>query len=170
MKSNKLDAQRKVTLIKIMKSYLKVIPFYLWVKQFCRASNSLKIPINIKQQVFPTPATSTLGFQTMKTLTKPTCTQVKQAPARRNECNQGFKLISLKFLLQKDTRFCSQTQNKMQQTKNYKVMTNILSFTFLEPAHGSNIILPDCRFILQSKNLFCHHVCRYPVPQYKNKY
>ena len=26
-----------------------------------------------------------------------------------------------------------------------------LSFTFLQPAHGSNIILSDCRFILQSK-------------------
>ena len=46
---------RKVTLTKIIKSYLKVIPFYLWVKQFCRAGNSLKIPINIKQQVFPNP-------------------------------------------------------------------------------------------------------------------
>ena len=78
---------------------LKVIPFYLWVKQFCRAGNSLKIPINIKQQVFPTPPTSTLGFQTMETLTKSTCTQVKKAAARRNECNQDFKLISLKFLL-----------------------------------------------------------------------
>ena len=56
---------------------LKVIPFDLWVKQFCRAGNSLKIPINVKQQVFPTPPTSTLGFQTMETLTKSTCTQVK---------------------------------------------------------------------------------------------
>ena len=81
-----------------------------------------------------------------------------------------FQINIFKFLLQKDTRFCSQTQNKMQQAKNYKVTTNILSFTFLQPTHGSNIILPDCRFILQSKNLFCHHVCRYPVPQNKNKH
>ena len=33
-------------------------------------------------------------------------------------------------------------------------MTNILSFTFLQPTHGSNIILSDCRTILQSKTSF----------------
>ena len=55
----------------------------------------------------------------------------------------------------------------MQQAKDYKVMTNILSFTFLQPTDGSNIILPDCRYILQSKNLFCHHVCRIPSTQKK---
>ena len=114
----------KVTLTKIMKSYLKVIPFYLWVKQFCRAGNSLKIQINIKQQVFPTPPTLTLGLQTIKTLTKSTCTQVKQAPARRNECNQGSKLISFKILLQKDTRFCSQYSEYNTANINHKVTTN----------------------------------------------
>ena len=55
----------KITPTMIMKSYLKVIPFYLWVKQFCRAGNSLKTPIKIKQQVFPTPPTSTLDLHTM---------------------------------------------------------------------------------------------------------
>ena len=45
----------KVTLIKIMKSYLKVIPFYLWVKQFCRAGNSLNIQKKHQTTSFPYP-------------------------------------------------------------------------------------------------------------------
>ena len=43
---------------------------------------------------------------------------------------------------------------KCSKQKNYKVTTNILSFTSLQPTHRSNIILPDCRFILQSKTSF----------------
>ena len=55
---------------------LKVIPLFLGWKQFCRAGNSLKTHINVKQQVSRTPPTSTLGPQTMETLIKLIYTQV----------------------------------------------------------------------------------------------
>ena len=43
-----------------------------------------------------------------------------------------FQINLLKFLLQKETRFCSHTQNKMQQAKTTKSQPTILSFTFLQ--------------------------------------
>ena len=43
---------------KLFESYT----LYLWVKQFCRAGTSLKIPIKIKQQIFPTPLNPDLRF------------------------------------------------------------------------------------------------------------
>ena len=121
-----------------MKSYLKVIPFYLSVKQFCRAGNGLNIQRNIKHQVFPTPPTSTLGFQKVD-INKINLHTGKLGTGKKKWMQPRFQINLFKFLLQKDTSFCSQTQNKMQQAKIHKVTTNILSFTFLQPAHGSNI-------------------------------
>ena len=117
----------------------KLYPFVFGNNNFGRAGNSLNIPMIIKTLSFPYPTHLNPRFPDKVDTNKINLHTGRIGTGKKKWTQPRFQINLFTFLLQKDTRFCSHTKNRNQQAQTTKSWPTILSFTFLQPAHGSNI-------------------------------